>query len=301
MRKRTLVDQMLSQPARVVAQQGEQRSVLLIGVEQGDPVFRDSHLHRAVQERLHTPEMVLMDTTTRPEYGAKNASEFGPADLGLEAEINGQQVTIAGFFRRGAGLAASGAVVVNERGFDRLTPPSRRDRVTLGLVRLKEDADPKTIAAYLNARFSDVEAVPRVDVIKAETKHWTEGTNYGLIFRTGVVIALLVGTTIVYQVLASDIASLLPEYATLKAMGYRNAYLSKIVLQQAFVLAVMSLLPGWFISIGLYTLTSSVAGIPIEMTLTNVVLVCSLTLVMCAVSGIAAMGKAFQAEPADLF
>ena len=111
---------------------------------------------------------------------------------------------------RGAGLAASGAVVVNERGFDRLTPPSRRDRVTLGLVRLKEDADPKTIAAYLNARFSDVEAVPRVDVIKAETKHWTEGTNYGLIFRTGVVIALLVGTTIVYQVLASDIASLLP-------------------------------------------------------------------------------------------
>lgn len=309
MRERTLIEQLLSQSAQplpgatrpLVTQRGEQRSVLVIGVERGDRVFKNIELHRAVQETLQTPEMALIDTTTRPEYGAKDASQFGPEDRGLRAEINGQKVVITGFFRRGAGLAASGAVIVNERGFDRLTAPSRRDRVTLGLVKLNPGADPKLISAHLNERFSDVEAIPRAQVIKAETKHWTDGTNYGLIFRTGVVIALIVGTAIVYQVLASDISSLLPEYATLKAMGYPNAYLSKIVLQQAILLAVMSLIPGWLISAGLYALTSSVAAIPIEMTLVNFVLVCGLTLVMCAASGLAAMRKAFQAEPADLF
>ncbi len=309
MPERTLMEQMLSITPQtipgagrsLIAQQGEKRSVLVIGVRRGDRVFKDQATHESVQQHLLTPEHVVIDTTTRPEYGAKNSREFGPEDVGEQTEINGQRVIIGGLFTRGSGLAASGTVIINERGFDRLILPSDRERVTLGLVNLKPNTDGNAVAAYLNKTFPDVEAVTREKVIKDETEYWTEETNYGLIFRTGVVIALIVGTAIVYQVLASDISSLLPEYATLKAMGYGNAYLSRVVLQQAILLAVMSLIPGWLIAVGLYALTSSVAAIPVQMTLTNVLFVCVLTLAMCSASGIAAMRKAFQAEPAELF
>jgi putative ABC transport system permease protein len=46
-----------------------------------------------------------------------------------------------------------------------------------------------------------------------------------------------VGTVIVYQILYSDVTDHLPEYATLKAMGYKNSYLLIVVFQEAIILA----------------------------------------------------------------
>ncbi len=48
-------------------------------------------------------------------------------------------------------------------------------------------------------------------------------------------IAALVGTGIVYQVMSSDVGNRLPEFATLKAMGYTTNYLTMSVVGQAMV------------------------------------------------------------------
>ena len=50
-------------------------------------------------------------------------------------------------------------------------------------------------------------------------------------------LGFVVGMVICYQILASDVADHLPEYATLKAIGYPNRYLSLVVLQEALILA----------------------------------------------------------------
>ena len=115
------------------------------------------------------------------------------------------------------------------------------------------------------------------------------------------IVAFVVGIAIVYQVLSSDVARLLPEYATLKAMGYRNGYLAWVVLQQALALALLAFVAGLSISLILYSITALVTGVPISMTLENLLLVFAMSILMCTVSGIAAIRKAFQAEPADLF
>ena len=47
----------------------------------------------------------------------------------------------------------------------------------------------------------------------------------------------------------------LPEYATLKAMGYSDLYLLIVVFQEALILALLGYLPGLSVSLGLYTLT----------------------------------------------
>jgi putative ABC transport system permease protein len=137
--------------------------------------------------------------------------------------------------------------------------------------------------------------------IEDEQHRWLWETPIGLIFQMGVVISLLVGAAIVYMVLSTDVANRLPEYATLLAMGYSRRYLAGIVLTQATVLCGIGFLASWVMGLGLYHLTSYVSGIPLRMTVTNVVLVAVLGFLMCCISGLLALRKLWKAEPANLF
>jgi putative ABC transport system permease protein len=141
----------------------------------------------------------------------------------------------------------------------------------------------------------------RDEIAAHERRHWMTKTSVGIIFGLGVLVALLVGTSIVYQVLSSDISSRLAEFATLKAMGYSRQYLSWLVLQQALILALAGFLPGLLLAEMLYQLTERMTHIPIEMTLTRACGVLLLSVVMCGLSGLASMAKVNSADPADLF
>jgi putative ABC transport system permease protein len=65
-----------------------------------------------------------------------------------------------------------------------------------------------------------------------------------VIFGFGVLIGVLVGLVIVYQVLSADVADHMREYATFKAMGYGPRFFLGIVLEEALVLGVLGFLPG---------------------------------------------------------
>jgi putative ABC transport system permease protein len=123
----------------------------------------------------------------------------------------------------------------------------------------------------------------------------------GVIFKLGVVVGFIVGTAIVYQVLSSDIANHMPEYATLKAMGYGPGYLAGVVLQQAWILALVGFVPGWALSKLLYTVTSAEVKIPMELGWQLSLGVLLMSIAMCSLSGLAAVRKVNLADPADLF
>ena len=53
--------------------------------------------------------------------------------------------------------------------------------------------------------------------------------------------------------MAADIRNMLPEYATVKALGYRPPYLTGVVLWQAVLLAVLGYVPGFVAALGLYS------------------------------------------------
>ena len=103
------------------------------------------------------------------------------------------------------------------------------------------------------------------------------------------------------MILSTDVAHRLSEYATLKAMGYTNFFLSMVVLKQAAYLAFFAFVPSLLLSMILYQLTAAAAKIPIFMTLERVLFVLFLSLLMCGVSGALALRKLWQAEPAELF
>jgi putative ABC transport system permease protein len=167
---------------------------------------------------------------------------------------------------------------------------------------LKPGADIEQVQADLKAKLpNDVLVLTKEEFIQRERNYWSQVSPIGVIFGFGTIVGFLVGTVIVYQILYSDVSDHLPEYATLKAMGYGDRFLVGILLQEALILAIMGFVPGFAVSLGLYGLIAQATLLPVKMSLDRLVLVLSLTLVMCIASGAIAMRKLQSADPADIF
>ncbi len=134
-----------------------------------------------------------------------------------------------------------------------------------------------------------------------ERTYWETDSPIGYIFGFNVAISFLVGTVIVYQILYTDVSEHLSEYATLKAMGYSDLYLIKVIIQEALILAVLGFIPGVLISNGFYSVARSATLLPILFKISRAKLILVLTIIMCIVSGSIALRKLRQADPADIF
>ena len=114
-------------------------------------------------------------------------------------------------------------------------------------------------------------------------------------------MGLIIGVIVCYQILFTDIANNIMPFATLKAMGYGNAYLASVVLQQAVLYGFLGYLPGLGLSLFLYEWGGAAAALPLTMTWQRAVIVLAMSIGMCAVSGFFAVKKVKTADPADLF
>ena len=256
---------------------------------------------------------MLIDRKSKQEFGPRNGRRFGPQDIGVETVLGRDQVQIRGVITLGTGLAANGACVTNIEGFHQACYWQPPDVVNFGLLRLTHGADPDRIKAEVQnllgstpvgageAAPADVEALTREEVREREEYRWVEQTPLGRIFNLGVWVAVFVGIAIVYQVLSTDIANMMGEYATLKAMGYSNGYLTRVVMEQSVMLALFGYVPSLLIAWALYILVGGKSGLPLIMTWSIAINVLLLSLVMCTVSGAFALRKLFMADPAELF
>lgn len=287
-----------------------QRGMLVIGIDPGVATFKNQGVER-LREALNREGAMIVDRTSRPRFlGADHRKPFDESQIGLQVELNGVACQLVGLFDIGTGLAADGATIVSETSFKELIPGYTKDQVGLGLIRLKPGKDPIVVRQSLLKLFPKAEdsfdlhsigLLTRQELEAREIAYWQWGTPIGFIFLAGAIIAFLVGAIIVYIVLSSDIAKQMGEYATLKAMGYRNGFLFNTVLEQAFILAVISYAFALGISLVLYQVVGDLANLPITMTGFRLLLVLGSSLLMSFVSAAIAMQKLRQADPADLF
>ncbi len=248
----------------------------------------------AQQAVLRAPDTVLIDSRSRPECG--------PLAVGSVTEVERRTVTIGGHYTLGLDLRAIGSIMVSAQNFARILPGHDLANVHLGLVKVASGVDPDLMAQHLRQALPpDVLPLTRAALAHVEQRYWVEATSTGIIFGTGSLLAFLVGAVVIYQVLATDIANHLVEYATLKALGYRNTFLSAVVLSQALCLAVMGFPPALGLAFGVYAVIRHTAYFPIHMTLARLVTVLALTVLMCALSALVAVRKVHRADPAELW
>ena len=280
------------------------RSILVWGVDPATPGLKFPEL-QAKKDNLKQLNQVIFDEASRPEYGeiGKIFRETGK----FNAELSGKNVSVKGLFQNGASFAADGNVVVSDSTFLQLFPTRKADQIEVGLITLQPGADIEKVKAQLQIGLNPDPQNPFVEVGTPETfaqkekTYWATGTGIGFIFSLGVIVGFIVGIVIVYQVLYSDVSDHLPEYATLKAMGYTDNYLLRVLLQEALFLAALGYLPAFFLSFGLYQVTFAATLLPIAMKVDRAINVFILTVIMCTVSGTIAMRKLRSADPADIF
>jgi putative ABC transport system permease protein len=253
--------------------------------------------------KVKIPDTFLFDTKSRTQFGP--IPELFNKGEKVQTEIRGRRIDIGGLFTLGASFGADGNLITSDTNFIRLF---KRDKglIDIGVINVKPGTDiAATVAAireyFISTENKDVKVLTRQEFIDKELFYWQTGTAIGFIFTLGTIMGFIVGIVIVYQILYTDVADHLPEYATLKAMGYTDGYLLKVVFQEALILAIVGFFPGMLAATGLYALTRNATNLPLMMTLARASTVLILTIIMCIISGAIAVRKLRAADPADMF
>lgn len=271
----------------------------LVGQSLERPAFNFPDVNRQLN-LLKQPDTFLFDRLTRGDYSdvVQQAEQGQP----VTAEIDRRSVKVAGLFDLGASFATDGTLITSPENFLRFFPERGAGQVTLGLVKVKPDADPAAVLAQIKAILPpDAIASTKQTYVDLEQAYWQETTPIGIVFTFGTVMAFVVGTVIVFQILSTDVNEHMGEYATFKAMGYRDRYLLWIVMEEAIILAALGFIPGLGLALGQYALIRNAAALPIAMTASRLLLVFCLTVIMCGASGLIATRRLQSADPADIF
>ncbi len=250
-------------------------------------------------DKMQLPDTFLFDDKSRAQFGP--IGKLFESGQRVQTEVGGRKIDIGGLFSLGASFGADGNLMTSDTNFVRMF---KRDAglIDVGVVKLKPGTDVKSTIAALQTYFpKDVKVFSKEEFIDFEKSYWQTGTSIGFIFTLGTVMGFIVGIVIVYQILYTDVADHLSEYATLKAMGYTDFYLLTVVFQEALILSIVGFSPGMLAAVGLYTMTRNATNLPLLMTVARAVTVLLLTMIMCTISGTIAVRKLRAADPADMF
>lgn len=271
----------------------------LVGQSVERPVLTFAEINQNLY-KLKQPDTILFDRLSRGQYADVVAQVADGQSV--QTEIDRRTIQVAGLFSLGASFATDGTLVTSSENFLRFFPQRSPGQITLGLVKVEPGVDPQQVLAQIKAILPpDTIASTRQAYVDYEQAYWQQTTPIGIIFTFGTVMAFVVGTVIVFQILSTDVNDHMSEYATFKAMGYRDRYLLLIVLEQSLILASLGFIPGLSLALGQYALIANLGALPISMTVNRLVLVFSLTVVMCMASGLIATRKLQSADPADNF
>ena len=277
----------------------ESRLIFVVGYDPADEGFASLGLG-GLASALTSPDRVLFDRASRPEYGPV-AEEFARRGR-LGVEVNDRRLEIVGLFELGTSFGIDGSLLTSDLNFRRMFAGRRASHIDLGLIQLADGADPDALRDEIAAAIpADVRVLTRADFVQKELDYWAGSTPIGYVFGFGVVMGLVVGSIIVYQILFSDVQDSLREYATLKAMGYTHRYLVGVVMREAALLAVLGYVPALLLAAALYEQAGAATHLPIRLTVARSAGVFALTVFMCCGSAALAIRKLRSAEPAEVY
>jgi len=251
---------------------------------------------------LREPNSAIMDRLSMKNYGFDLMQD---SKFPQRGELSKRPLDIVGTFQCGRDFAHDGNLMMSKENFSNYFPYRGSDPlsiVDLGMVKLDANESATDVCRALQAIVSDkVTVLTRQQFIDKEVRFWAKSTPVGVIFSIGTLMGFVVGVIICYQILSNDISEHMSEFATLKAMGYKNHYFFGLVICQAMYLAILGFIPGLILSWILFLINSNRTGLLMELTLPRVALILAATLCMCILSGLLAVRKLLAADPASLF
>ena len=266
--------------------------LFLLGLDDPGTFVRDPAIREGMRS-LVSSHSLLMDSWS--------LSDIGPLATGTTAKIGDEQETIAGHFKLGLFFYGEGSAIVRNTDFPRL---ANRDssKVSIGLFQLRPGVSPQNAKRDLEAIVPEHTLIfTREELLQQERDYFLTVRPVGIMLYISMLIACLVGTVIMVQVLSTEVANRTREYAVLKAIGATPWFVHGIGGAQALFLGLGGLAPAlmlggavlWYIEFRTHLETA------IGFTLLEKMLVITFVAAFCAAATV--IMRVQRADPAALY
>lgn len=241
---------------------------------------------------VHQPDTVIIDELYAPYLGIRS--------VGDECEMYGQRARVGGISRGVRTFTASPFIFTSMATARKYDKRYREDEVTYVLVRCRSNSDLQVVQNAISRDVPYVECLTRSEFAFRTIVYWMLGTGIGITVVLTAILGFAVGALVTSQTLVGIINDYLPNFATLRAVGFSQSKLVSIVLLQSLILGVL----GTLIGSGLFfaaAYASARTPIPLETTpvvFTSLVVV---NLVICVGSSLLAVLTVMKVDPVTVF
>ncbi len=276
-----------------------QSKIYVLAFDTHDPSLLIPEVNTHIKE-LELPWTALADKTSK-------VTCFGKLNPGVTAELNGKKINIIGTCSLFSNFCADGHLVMSSTNLFKYFPSkilgqSRADLIEFGLIKMKEGADPALLQKELKQVIpEDVQILTKNEMIALTEKRWRDEKPVMQVFGLGMGIGFIIGIIICYQILFTEISDNRAEFATVKAIGYPDKYLVRVVMQEGLYLSLLAFFPGLLLSTLFYSILQNLSGIIMRMTPGRIAIVFTMTVLMCLVSALIAIRKVIRTDPAEVF
>jgi putative ABC transport system permease protein len=228
-------------------------------------------------------------------FDKRSREIYGPFSVGDDLDVEGKNLKLHKFVTIGPNIINDGTLMCSQTTFQ------KQKRPIMALIRLGSSNKVETLATLKKILPDDLLLLTPEQLAEREIRYMTVNAPIGAIFGIGLLVSLFIGTVICYQILYNEITDNLSQYATLKAMGFDDLFLYKIILEEASVLSVLGFIPGLIFATFIYNVTSDATRLIMEFSTLRITALLFITITMCLLAGFLAMRKVLKLDPAELY
>lgn len=268
-------------------------NVYLVGVDtRPGAMALSSVLEPELRAALEAPDSVVIDAADLRKL---------QTHVGGTAEINGRRVRVAGltYGLRGLGGVNVISSLATTRRLDSSSGP--HGDVAYLLAQVGGPLAANTVADRLNAvgERRGFEALTAHGFAERTTRYWLTESGAGVAFVFGSVVAVLVAVVITSQTLLAAVSASIKEYAALRALGFSMPALRTIVLAQSLWVGVCGMGIAALLT-SLLALGARAENVPINLSAAVIGVGSAAILLVALLSGVLALRRVAQADPAAL-
>jgi putative ABC transport system permease protein len=232
-------------------------------------------------------------------FDARSRAIFGHIQPGQQIEIDKMPLTVLGTVTIGPDMVNDGAIVMSEGDWRARQPDAQP---IMGVIRLDPGTDASTMAETIRAALPpDVTVMTPAELRSREDSATLKAAPIGILFLVGALAGLVIGAMNCYQLMFNEVSDHVPQYATLKAMGFSDDFLRRVILEQAALLALAGFVLGLCFSFLADVLMTWTTGLPVGISIAAGLLIWLFTAGMCILAGWMAVRRMAVADPAALY
>jgi len=270
---------------------GSQESAQIVGFDLQSGMGGPWNLVAGSIEALRGDDTVIVDRLYLEKLGIRR--------VGDSVEINGRRARVVGLTEGIRSFTTAPYIYTSFKNSQNYTQIGE-DQTFFLLVKAKPGVDLTALKQSLQSAVPDVDVYINEEMHRKTQGYWVFKTGAGVTTLMGAILGLLVGVVVVAQTIYSATVDHIREFGTLKAMGAKNRYIYRVIVEQAMLAAVMGYVVA--VSLGLLVANGSKTGnaiilLPPQMAVGTL----GLAILMCVAASILSIRKATSIDPALVF